>query len=311
VSLDTHGWQDGRLSGQVCYCGDSCVLTVTNNQITCLDSSVLSSLYPESSHEYLSSFPEPISIEKLWNEMDRVWLDCLKKHKSKFTDAFFAEYYSHPVWCLNSVFSSVDPESVRNREALIRAITSLEVKTVSDMGGGYGVFLQMLKQKCPDLKVILCEPYLSEQIESELSNKEINVSRQVPEQVDAYIFIDVLEHLVEPLSYLHNILKVASSNSYFIFGNCFHPVIKCHLPSTFYLRHTFPLASRLMGLTFIGNVKNAEYMQIYRRKSNSSLNPRIVAIIARIISLLIYPYAIVIRIARKFKRVARRIIGVG
>jgi len=282
---------------------------MNNNKISCLGSSALKNLYPNSSHEYLSQFPELISIEELWAEMDRVWLDCLRKYEFKFTDSFFAEYYTHPVWCLNSVFSSVDPASVQNREALIKAISSLQVKTISDMGGGYGVFLQMLKQECPELRTILCEPYLDKQIESELAKKHIDVSREVPLGADAYVFIDVLEHLVEPLSYLQGILKMARVNTYFIFGNCFYPVIKCHLPSTFYLRHTVPLASRLMGLTYVGNVKDAEYMQIYKLTSNSSLNPKIVMITARATSLLNYPYSVGIRIARKIKKIAKKLIG--
>lgn len=290
------------------YNWTSCIFAVSNNKINCLGASVPANLYPNSSHEYLSRFPELISIEQLWAEMDRVWLDCLRKYNFKLTDSFFAEYYTHPVWCLNSVFSSVDPASIHNRKSLIKAVSSLHVKTISDMGGGYGVFLQMLKEECPELKVILCEPYLDEQIESELAKKHIDVSRQVPLRADAYIFIDVLEHLVEPLSYLQSVLELAKINSYFIFGNCFHPVIKCHLPSTFYLRHTFPLASRLMGLSHVGNVKGAEYMQIYKLTSTSSLNPKIVMIVARATSLLIYPYSLAIRIARKMKKVAKKVI---
>ena len=263
------------------------MFSVSSSKIICLGAEVPSNLYPRSSHDYLALFPLLIPIEELYAEMDRVWLDCLNSHGKVFGDKFFSDFYRHPVWCLNSVFSSVDTASVHNREALIEAIRLLYIEEVADMGGGYGVFLQMLKERLPSLRAVLCEPYINQQIESELSKKYIEVVRQTPTQVSAYVFIDVLEHLVEPLEYLKEILAVARPGSYFIFGNCFYPFIKCHLPSSFYLRHTFIFAAGLMGLKYISNVKGAEYIQIFQLRSSTSLAPRIVALLARVKSMLI------------------------
>ena len=63
-----------------------------------------------------------------------------------------------------------------------------------------------------------------------------------------------------------------------------------------------------MGLSHVGNVKGAEYMQIYKLTSTSSLNPKIVMIVARVTSLLIYPYSLAIKIARKLKKIAKKLI---
>lgn len=283
---------------------------MSSGQIFCLGSSVPTSAYPANSWAYLSSFPSLISIQELWAEMDRVWDECLKKHGKRLTNAFFAEYYTHPVWCLNSVFSEVDPASIHNRKALIGAIERLGVNSVVDMGGGYGVFLRMLKEHLPCTKAILCEPYISEETETELKGSDILTSKQVPPEAEAYIFLDVLEHLTNPLSYLDKVLSTAKSNSYFIFGNCFYPVIKCHLRRTFYLRHTFSLAARLMGLRYIHNVEGAEYIQIYRLEAKSGINPQSAALVAKVTAPLLAPIRILLGAARKTKRIARRFTAV-
>ena len=281
---------------------------MSSSKIICLGAKVPSNLYPTSSHNYLSLFPSLIPIEELFAEMDRVWLDCLNGHGKVFSDKFFADFYSHPVWCLNSVFSSVDQASVHNREALIEALRLLSIEAVADMGGGYGVFLQMLKERLPSLRVVLCEPYIDQQIESELSKKNIEVVRQTPTQVCAYVFIDVLEHLVKPLQYLKEILSIAKPGSFFIFGNCFYPFIKCHLPSSFYLRHTFIFAAGLMGLKYISDVKEAEYIQIFQLRSNTNVSPRTVALLARAKAMIISINSPMAPFNLKLRRAMKKII---
>lgn len=278
---------------------------MSEETIKCLSLNVSKNKYPIHYYKYLSKFPELISIEKLWKEMDRVWLDCLQKYEFKLTENFFAEFYSHPIWCLNSIFSNIDSASRHNRKALIQAISHLQVETVVDMGGGYGVFLEMLKKECSKLKVILCEPYLDKKLESELSKKKIFFSRQIPLSADVYLFIDVLEHIVEPLSYLQRVIKSAKINSYFIFGNSFYPHIKCHLPSTFYLRHTFHLAAHLMGLSYVDKVKDAPYMKIYQLTYRSSIDLKKVRIITKIIALLITPCIFGIKVLSKLKKIIK------
>jgi 2-polyprenyl-6-hydroxyphenyl methylase/3-demethylubiquinone-9 3-methyltransferase len=70
----------------------------------------------------------------------------------------------------------------------------------------------------------------------------------------------------------------AQPGSWFFFGNCFFPVIKCHLPSTFFLRQTFPLAAQLMGLKRMGVVQGAEYIQVYLLEGDQSKDPLVSAL---------------------------------
>lgn len=281
---------------------------MTENNLFCLGVSIPTNRYPDISHDYLSNFPELISINDLWAEMDRVWMECLSKNNFEYSNNFFAEYYTHPVWCLNAIFSSVDQASIQNRNALIQSISRLQTSIIADMGGGYGVFLEMLKEELPELTIILCEPYLDEKIELELKKKNIITSREIPHEADGYVFLDVLEHVQNPINYLHQIIMSSKENSYFIFGNCFYPVIKCHLPSTFYLRHTFRLAALLLGLTKIRNVKGAEYIKIYKKTANCAINPNTITKITKIASLVVTPYSLTIAIGRKIKHLAKRII---
>jgi 2-polyprenyl-6-hydroxyphenyl methylase/3-demethylubiquinone-9 3-methyltransferase len=273
-----------------------------NDQLICLGQATPATQYPSSSWQYLQSFPDLISVDSLWQEMDRVWDETFAKHNKQYSDAFFAEYYSHPVWALNSVFSGIDRESVRNRVALIDCLKGLGVSSVVDMGGGYGTFLRLVKSHLPSLELILCEPYLDESLEEDLQDQGIATSRQIPAYADVYTFIDVLEHLTDPLGYLSRIVKTAQPDSLFIFGNCFYPVIKCHLPSTFYLRHTFSMAARLLGLQYISQVKGAEYMEIYKHKGASNISPKLVKVITKPASSIFASLQIGSSIARKIKR---------
>ena len=277
--------------------------------VHCLGARIDSDSYPESAHTYLSSFPDLILRPNLCAELDRVWDESLSRHGKLLSEHFFAEYYTHPVWCLNSVFSGVDPTSVRIREALIDFINSLRLTTVADMGGGYGVFLKMLKKRLPEIRAILCEPYISKQVETALRQRKIETSVNIPLDADAYVFIDVLEHLARPLCYLSAVIKNAPLGSIFIFGNCFYPVIKCHLRSTFYLRHTFVVAARLMGLRYAGRVKGADYIQVFRLDSHLEINPWIVAVLARTLSILVNPIVSMLNLIRQSMRSFRRLIN--
>jgi 2-polyprenyl-6-hydroxyphenyl methylase/3-demethylubiquinone-9 3-methyltransferase len=52
-----------------------------------------------------------------------------------------------------------------------------------------------------------------------------------------------------------------------IFANCFYPVIECHLPLTFYLRHTFRRVLEGGRLEFLGTIPGAEHVQVFRKGS--------------------------------------------
>ena len=111
----------------------------------------------------------------------------------------------------------------------------------------------------------------------------IEVVKSTPTEVGHYVFIDVLEHPVVPLKYLKEILSVAKSNSYFVFGIHFYPFITCHFPSSSYLRHTFVFTAHLLGPKFISNVTGGgKYIQVFQLCSYPGLGPLAMASIARV-----------------------------
>lgn len=230
---------------------------------------VEASLVPIEAHDYVQSFPDLINLKQLHGLIDDAWDSTLLNHGKQLTDLFLAEFYSHPVWALNSIFSESDPQSLRHRHALAEAIKQLGISSVADLGGGGGTFLRVLKTVDSSIQCMICEPYMQTELIAALQQKDISWAAQPPNDVDAYTLIDVLEHLPDPLRFMKAIIDGARDGAYFFFGNCFYPVIKCHLPGTFYLRRTFPLAAKCLGLQFLGRVANAEYIEVYRLERGS------------------------------------------
>jgi 2-polyprenyl-6-hydroxyphenyl methylase/3-demethylubiquinone-9 3-methyltransferase len=80
-----------------------------------------------------------------------------------------------------------------------------------------------------------------------------------------------MEHLIDPLQTLEDLIKAAKPNGYLIFGNCFFPVIQCHLPQTFHLRYTFNHFARLMGLTPVVSLHH-NYITVFKKENSAPVN---------------------------------------
>jgi 2-polyprenyl-6-hydroxyphenyl methylase/3-demethylubiquinone-9 3-methyltransferase len=248
------------------------------NEIRCLGSTITTGLFPSSTHDFLALFPEAISIDSLFHQLDTAWDNTLAKHNGETSQEFFTEYYEHPVWALNSVFAEHDPTSRKHRQALAATISELGILSIADVGGGYGGFLRILKEINPAVGAFLCEPYLNEETKHSLLRNNITCLPAPPASTEGYVLLDVLEHLPDPLMLTKALVDNAQPGSWFFFGNCFFPVIKCHLPSTFFLRQTFPLAAQLMGLKRVGVVQGAEYIHVYRLEIDQSKDPLVSAL---------------------------------
>jgi hypothetical protein len=240
------------------------------SKIKCLGVNIETALYPKKARRFLEAFPNPIGLKHLYDLIDEAWDAILARHNGKLTDEFLSEFYTHPVWSLNAVFAESDPQSRKHREALAVAINDLDIQSTADIGGGNGGFLRILKSAYPTKRCILCEPFIEGGIIEHIHNHGIEWAQAPPSDVDAYILLDVLEHLPNPLEFTKNVIDESRNDSFFFFGNCFWPVIKCHLPSTFFLRRTFPLAAKCMGLAPVGRVQGAEYIEIYRLNKDST-----------------------------------------
>lgn len=219
---------------------------------------------------YLDSFGKVASLprKRLLDEMDRVWDElglnnrvALNKQLNKL-----AAFYSHPVWLLNGLFSEHNPESRVHRIAIATYIKKLDVNRVADYGGGSGVLARRVAEGSATVHVEIIEPYVNDFFIEQL--RELPCVTYVPRlglDYDVVIAQDVLEHVDNPLGLVIELIKATRMNGHLIFVNCFYPVIKCHLPATFYLRHTFKGLMRHAGLEFIDRIAGAEHALVYQR----------------------------------------------
>jgi 2-polyprenyl-6-hydroxyphenyl methylase/3-demethylubiquinone-9 3-methyltransferase len=225
--------------------------------------------------EYLTNLPQFLpKIEWLWAEMDRIWDKFSLCNKRSLVGQPVAKFYRHPVWLINGIFSAVDSTSVAHRKAIALYLYNSSMKEIADFGGGFGSLAQVITNTIKASNVEIIEPYQS-QFSIDLfkkSNRIKLVSELDCKRYDAVIAQDVLEHVEDPINLASQIASAARLNGKIIFANCFYPVIKCHLPSTFHFRHTFFLVMMALGLKYIGRVSGAEHALVFERKSQICLS---------------------------------------
>ena len=217
--------------------------------------------------DYLVALPQDSpKPEWFWNEIDRVWDNLKLDNKKSLRGQPIGDFYSHPVWVANGVFSSVDPVSAQHREFIAVYVSRIEVKRVADYGGGFGELALRLRAVAPDIRIDIVEPYPSKLGMLRVDdNAGIQFVKEFDGLYDCVIAQDVLEHVEQPLELAEKMVQATKPGGYLIFANCFSPVIKCHLPSAFYLRHTFTWVVRGMGLKFVGRVGGANHALVFQR----------------------------------------------
>lgn len=225
--------------------------------------------------EYLQGLPRTIpALEWIWNEMDSVWDRCGLDNCRILSTQPVGEFYSHPVWLMNGIYTSSDSVSAKHRLAIALYLAQAGVRTSIDYGGGFGALARAIVQAAPDSTVYVVEPYISkvgfEQIQLESRIRLVPTLEGC--EADAIIAQDVLEHVEDPVLLAYNIAKALRDDGKVIFANCFYPVIKCHLPANFHLRHTFRLVICALGLRYLGVVVGAEHAQVFERSGQLSLS---------------------------------------
>lgn len=212
-------------------------------------------------------------VEWMWQEMDRVWDALGLENRVALQGQAIGDFYSHPVWVVNGVFSAVDPVSVQHRNSIAAFVSRIGVERVADYGGGFGELALRLSAVAPKIRIDIVEPYPSKlgmlRVEGKAGIQFVN---EFDVQYDFVIAQDVLEHVEQPLELTKQMVQATKLGGYLIFANCFYPVIKCHLPSTFYLRHTFSWVVRSMGLKFEGRVDGANHALVFKRVGNLDRN---------------------------------------
>lgn len=227
----------------------------------------------EESINYMLSLPKTLpTVEWVWEEMDRIWDEYNLDNKKPFLNQPIDDYYSHPVWLMNGLFTMLDPVSSYHRDA-ISYLCQQDAKNIADYGGGFGELAIKIIEQNPHAKVTIIEPYPSKLgLERIRENDQIRLVAELTAiEYDAIIVQDVLEHVEDPVSLAYIISNSVKVGGKVIFANCFHPVIKCHLPGTFHLRHTFPYIMKKLGLKYLGKIRGAEHARIFERTETLKL----------------------------------------
>lgn len=225
-------------------------------------------LMTQREREYLGQFDmgQPPPIEEIWREMDKAWDSLGLSSGSQPGEEQLANFYCHPVWILNGLFSASDPQSSANREAIAKMVFELPARNIADYGGGMGELAIRISRMNPDRHIEIIEPYPSELGRHRITRyANISYVSELQGPYDLIIAQDVLEHLGDPVGLVSQLSNASAVGGYLIFANCFYPVIKCHLPATFHLRETFGWVAKGAGLEYIGNVTGVEHASIFRK----------------------------------------------
>jgi hypothetical protein len=222
----------------------------------------------EAEIRYLERFQAdlPPPLYRLWEEMDRVWCSLGLDNRVPLMSQPIAQFYDHPVWVASGLFTAVDQESVGHRRAIAAHIASEDCSLVADVGGGFGELALMITRHTVRTEVQIVEPFPS--VVGRYRLRNVDRIRFVDDYVgdyDAVIAQDVLEHVSDPIGMAIRMAESTRIGGQLIFANCFYPVILCHLPGHFHLRHTFPFVLRGMGLRYEGTVHGAPHAQRFRK----------------------------------------------
>lgn len=186
------------------------------------------------------------TLESIWALMDLVWTITGADPQNPRS---MAAFYGHAVWTFNGIFTETHKESLENRLQFAKRIAELAPIRIADYGGGFGTLARLLAQRLPQCKIEVVEPFPSE-LALAMSQEYQNVS-YVPNLTGTYdviIALDVLEHVENPLCLVYELANHIDMKGKLLLANCFYPVIKCHLPCTFYLRDSFDFLLSKIGL---------------------------------------------------------------
>ena len=224
----------------------------------------------------LDKFPNSsdVALEQIWQLMDKVW-DDIGCNNHDLDQEKVTAFYKHPIWLLNGFFIEQHELSLQHRHAISEwIVNNLNQKngTVLDFGGGFGTLAKMIADKSNLLKVDIYEPYPSDFAISQCSSySSINFVADFSKKYDCLVSTDVLEHVSDPLELFGQMIEFVNLNGYLIIANCFYPVIKCHLPSTFHFRYSFDQFAETMGLKVIG-ICEGSHATIYQKMSNQDID---------------------------------------
>jgi 2-polyprenyl-6-hydroxyphenyl methylase/3-demethylubiquinone-9 3-methyltransferase len=205
-----------------------------------------------------ASMPPP--VEDIWRRMDDAWGSA--NHDAASIDAF----YRHPIWLVNGVFTAADAISRGHRQAIAAWIAGHQCRRIADVGGGLGELARIVAQQSDSVEVDIVEPFAHPIARARCAQtRGVRYVDALVGDYDAVIAQDVLEHVDDPVALALEVTGAIRPGGFAIFANCFFPVIRCHLPQTFHLRHTFRWVVAPLGITYVERIAGAEHALAFRR----------------------------------------------
>jgi ubiquinone/menaquinone biosynthesis C-methylase UbiE len=244
------------------------------------------------------------SLEQIWASMDFVW-DLLGCDNKSIDFSKLSKFYHHPIWLLNGLFVEQHQESMFHREAFADWIADQNPKRVADFGGGFGTLACMIADKCPNCLVDIVEPHPHPLALSRINRyQNLSFKPLLEGKYDVLVATDVFEHIPNPLQQVEKTSAHLKTGGKYLIANCFFPVIKCHLPSTFHLRYSWKYLLRLMNLVFIENVS---YGMVFQKTGPVSLDKALFAEQASrmLFPILEYTLTQIVTLHRKWSRIMR------
>lgn len=244
------------------------------NNIHIWDFSIPRNWLTQYEFEYLVKMPKNRpTLEWVWGEMNRVWYEHKLDNKYDINKQSISDYYAHPLWLMNGIFTSLDPVSISHRTAIAMYLKRSKLTSIADYGGGFGELAFAITEAIPESSLSIVEPYPSKVGIERLSSKpRIKIIPNLESEYGVVIAQDVLEHIENPILLAFQMAHSVQMGGKLIFANCFYPVIECHLPATFHLRHTFPIVMWAMGLRYVGRIEAAEHAQVFKRTGQIDLH---------------------------------------
>lgn len=213
----------------------------------------------------------PLELEEMWRLMNIVW-DELGCDNENLDEEKIREYYMHPVWLLNGLFAESHAISMEHRNSISDWIVENKVSSMLDYGGGFCTLSRLVADKSPSITIDILEPFpaaVSKRIIAQYP--QIHFIDNLEKKYDCIVALDVLEHLPDPLQVLASMIQATRINGTLLIGNCFQPVIKCHLPRTFHLHHSFRQIVSKMNVDYHGTVSGC-HAEIYKRNRGKDIN---------------------------------------
>lgn len=212
----------------------------------------ISNLLKGTDREWLDStiakYPDgELSVEQMWKLLDDIWKEF--KCDQFWDDDMVGKFYSHPVWLLNGLHIEGDPISLSHRVSMCNWVRSKRFKRIADFGGGFGGLARLIGENCNDCEVEIIDPFPNEVgVHLAKKLKNVNYFNKLNGTYDLIIATDVFEHINDPLQVLYDTSKHLHRDGSYLIGNCFEPVILCHLPSTFHFGSSWDIVLKHLGL---------------------------------------------------------------